>query len=254
MQTGAITGYIDVAQLTLYVFWGFFFSLVYYLRQEDKREGYPLVNEPPERLPSQGYPPVPRPKTFILPHGGTVTAPHFEPPQPVIKATPIGPWQGAPLQPDGDPMVDGVGPAAYAQRRDEPDLSADGKNRIVPLRVATDFHLDEEDPEPRGMQVVGLDGVVAGTVVDVWVDRSEMMLRYLEVDAGGRLVLLPVPLSKVNGRTNQVNVASVKAAHFALAPVLRNPDQVSLLEEDRTSAFFASGHLYATPERSEPII
>ena len=38
MTTGAITGYIDVAQLVLYVFWIFFIGLVIYLRREDKRE------------------------------------------------------------------------------------------------------------------------------------------------------------------------------------------------------------------------
>jgi photosynthetic reaction center H subunit len=42
MTTGAITGYIDVAQITLYAFWIFFAGLIYYLLQENKREGYPL--------------------------------------------------------------------------------------------------------------------------------------------------------------------------------------------------------------------
>ena len=45
MQTGAITGYIDVAQLVLYAFWLFFIGLIIYLRREDKREGYPLWSE-----------------------------------------------------------------------------------------------------------------------------------------------------------------------------------------------------------------
>jgi photosynthetic reaction center H subunit len=40
--TGAITGYVDVAQLALYAFWAFFFGLILYLRREDRREGYPL--------------------------------------------------------------------------------------------------------------------------------------------------------------------------------------------------------------------
>ena len=42
MDTGSITGYVDVAQLVLYAFWIFFFGLIIYLRREDKREGYPL--------------------------------------------------------------------------------------------------------------------------------------------------------------------------------------------------------------------
>ncbi|HKK51252.1 MAG TPA: photosynthetic reaction center subunit H, partial [Myxococcota bacterium] len=32
MPTGALTGYIDVAQVVLYVFWIFFAGLIFYLR------------------------------------------------------------------------------------------------------------------------------------------------------------------------------------------------------------------------------
>ena len=37
MGTGAITDYIDVAQLVLYLFWIFFAGLVIYLTLESKR-------------------------------------------------------------------------------------------------------------------------------------------------------------------------------------------------------------------------
>jgi hypothetical protein len=70
MTTGAITGYIDVAQLVLYVFWIFFIGLVIYLRREDKREGYPLEAEGSSRVRVVGFPDLPEPKTFVLPHGG----------------------------------------------------------------------------------------------------------------------------------------------------------------------------------------
>ena len=39
MGTGAITSYIDVAQIVLYLFWIFFFGLIYYLIRENLREG-----------------------------------------------------------------------------------------------------------------------------------------------------------------------------------------------------------------------
>ncbi len=39
METMAITQYVDVAQLVLYLFWIFFFGLVYYLLQENHRDG-----------------------------------------------------------------------------------------------------------------------------------------------------------------------------------------------------------------------
>ena len=71
MPTGALTGYIDVAQIVLYAFWIFFAGLILYLRREDKREGYPLESEYPEEEKGTFVPPMPKPKTFILPHGGT---------------------------------------------------------------------------------------------------------------------------------------------------------------------------------------
>ena len=48
---GAITQYIDVAQILLYAFWIFFAGLLIYLRREDKREGYPLESERSARAP-----------------------------------------------------------------------------------------------------------------------------------------------------------------------------------------------------------
>ena len=37
MQVGAITGYIDLAQILLYAFWAFFAGLIYYLVRENHR-------------------------------------------------------------------------------------------------------------------------------------------------------------------------------------------------------------------------
>ena len=39
MGTGAITQYVDVAQIVLYMFWLFFAGLIYYLLRENHREG-----------------------------------------------------------------------------------------------------------------------------------------------------------------------------------------------------------------------
>lgn len=256
MESGAITGYIDVAQVVLYAFWIFFAGLIYYLRREDKREGYPLEpgpSERPRRVRVQGFPPMPPPKTFRLPHGGTRTAPREES-APPVPAQPVGAWPGAPLEPTGDPMRDGVGPAAYALRADTPDLTLEGELRIVPLRTARDFAVAAEDPDPRGMPVVAADGASPGKVKDVWVDRSDAIIRYLEVEVGGRAVLLPMTLARVDARARCVRVASVRAAHFDAAPATAHPDRVTLREEDRICAYFASGHLYAEPSRFGPLL
>lgn len=168
---------------------------------------------------------------------------------------PVAPWPGAPLQPTGDPMRDAVGPAAYADREDAPDLTIDGRPKIVPLRVATDYFLEPRDPDPRGMTVVGADRQAAGTVRDVWVDRSETIIRYLEIEtAGGRRVLLPMALAKISGARGRVSVKSITAGQFAGVPGLRNPDQVTKREEDRICAYVASGHLYAMPSRLGPVL
>ena len=63
MNPGAITASIDVAQVTLYLFWLFFAGLLIYLRREDKREGYPLeeADAAPQTL-ARASPAAPRPR------------------------------------------------------------------------------------------------------------------------------------------------------------------------------------------------
>lgn len=251
---GAITSYIDVAQVTLYAFWAFFAGLIFYLRREDKREGYPLENDRSHRVKVQGFPGMPTPKIFKLTHGGEVSAPRNEKDPRKIAAEPIGPWLGAPLEPTGNPMRDAVGPASYALRQDEPELTLEGHPSIVPLRVATDTVMATEDADPRGMKVVGADGLVAGTVQDLWIDRGEPQIRYLEVQAGARRVMLPIYFSRISARRRIVEVTSILSTQFADVPALKSPDQITKLEEDRITAYYAGGTLYATPERLGPIL
>ena len=121
MKIGAVTGYIDVAQIALYAFWIFFAGLIIYLRKEDKREGYPLESDRSGRVRVEGFPAMPAPKTFKLAGGGTVQAPSGARDLRPIAAQPLGAHLGAPLSPTGNPMLDAVGPASYAERADHPD-------------------------------------------------------------------------------------------------------------------------------------
>jgi len=257
MHTGAITPYIDVAQLTLYAFWIFFAWLVIYLILESKREGFPLItSRSNERL--DGILPMPSPKTFLLRNGTTRTVPSLEPEE-IVNAVQLQNFEGAPWVPLGDPMQDGVGPAGYALRSTEPELTYEGEHRTVPLRVAHDHWIAEEDPDPRGWEVITADGLVAGIVADIWVDRAEVNLRFIEVelpDPLARHVIVPGELTqvKVRGHGGIVQVVSVTAPLLAAAPVPENPDFLSAREEDRIQAYFASGHLYATPSRIGPLL
>jgi photosynthetic reaction center H subunit len=258
-MNAAITQYIDVAQIVLYLFWAFLAALIFYIRREDKREGYPLESERSAHITVQGFPAIPSPKTFKLADGSTVVAPRAEPHDArPVKATPVGGWLGAPLEPDGNPMLDGVGPASYAERADIPDATIHGTPKLLPLRAADGFYIDTHDPDPRGMRVIGADGRHGGIVRDVWLDRAEYIIRYLEVEVsdknGKRNVLLPTTMSRISGSRNQVEVKSILGKQFANVPAHRKPDVVTRLEEDRICAYYSSGHLYATPERAEPLI
>ncbi|MEL0252858.1 MAG: photosynthetic reaction center subunit H, partial [Novosphingobium sp.] len=70
MNYGNIVGTIDAAQIAMITFIGFFIALVFWLRREDRREGYPLEDALTGRLLSEGGPlSAAAPKTFILPFG-----------------------------------------------------------------------------------------------------------------------------------------------------------------------------------------
>lgn len=258
--------FLDLAALSLYVFFAFFVFLVFWLHREGKREGYPLVSDRSDR-PNfgtiHGFPETPPPKVFRLhyPHGATVTQGQ-QPERDISDLVIEDPYNGTPITPKGDPMQDGIGAASYAMRADAPDLAFDDNlPKIVPLRAAPGWHVPDEDPDPRGKPVTTLDGETAGTVVDLWVDRSEVILRYIEVEvpaapsaaAVPKRVLVPMFLATVNDE-GEVRVLSVTAAQLAAAPTIRKPEQITLLEEDRISGYFGGGHLHATPERSEPLV
>jgi photosynthetic reaction center H subunit len=261
MGYGAITSYIDVAQIVLYIFWGFFAGLVYYLHRENKREGYPLEANISGQHVVEGFPRTPTPKFYRLHDGRVVAAPR--PPEKFedLSRFPNGAsWTGEPIDPMDTPMLEAIGPGSYALRADTPDLTWDEMvPKIVPLRAANSYHLDPEDPDPRGMAVYAADKLIAGTVVDAWVDRSEVILRYLEVEVapefGGGRALLPMNLITINyGPYKRVKVNSITAAQFRDIPRLKNPDTITLREEDQIMAYVGSGNLYAMPSRAEPLI
>ena len=256
MGTGAITAYIDVAQIALYAFWIFFAGLIYYLHREDKREGYPLESERSPNVRVQGWPRIPSPKAYHLSDGRVVMSPNFRVSNQPLGADESRSHLGSPLEPNGDPMLAAVGPGSYADRADIADTTVDGALRIVPLRAAADFSVSSHDPDPRGLPVIGADGLVAGTVREMWVDRAEVLFRYLEVEVpvagGSRRVLLPVNFSRITA--TRVKVRSILAAQFAQVPATRHPDAVTLLEEDKIMGYYGGGTLYATPDRQEPLL
>ncbi|MEM8983289.1 MAG: photosynthetic reaction center subunit H [Pseudomonadota bacterium] len=248
-------GSIDLVEILFTLFWLFFISLVLYLQREAKREGYPMSHElsrgRTQRIIKSGGP---KKKTFKLPHGGTSTVPRPIVDTP-INAEPAAVFPGAPLIPTGNPLLAGVGPGAYADRADEPDLTLHNENRIVPMRVATDFVITKGDPDPRGMSVVADDGEVAGTVADLWVDRSEPMIMFYEVKLpDGKHVLAPAGFTRIKPARGEIHVQSLHAHQFADVPPLKSNESITLLEEEKIYAYFAAGKLFADSARQEPLL
>lgn len=259
---GEIVGNIDGAQVVLYAFWAFFAGLIWYLQAESRREGYPLENEAGE-YNRDPWLQLPSPKTFRLPHGmGTRTYPNPEnrDTRP-IAAKPSSRTPGSPLVPTGNPLVDGVGPAAWAERPDHPDLTPHGTAKIQPLRVATDFWIAKEDPDPRGMDLISADGKVVAQIKDAWVDQTESVIRFYELDMGRKKnILIPMHFTVLRKKNGGPDAAYELYAHALLAeqyddvPKTKSLDEITMLEEEKIMAYYGGGNLYATPQRSEPLI
>ena len=241
-------GNVDLAQISLYLFWAFFACLVIYLQRENMREGYPLEDEEGALSANQGpYGEPSATKTFKLPHGqGNITVPDRKDSRKLaLKRDNMA--GGGPFSPTGNPMTDGVGAAAWAERRDTPELDGHGKPKIVPMRTLKKFEVSA-GRDPRGMNVVSADKKVVGTISDLWVDAPEQLVRYLEVELKDKSsCLLPMPLALIKG--DGVHVDSLFGKHFPKVPRTKAQTKITMLEEEKISAYYSGGKLYASYDR-----
>jgi photosynthetic reaction center H subunit len=254
-MTETFFGQFDLASLALWLFYGFFALLIIYIQRENMREGYPLEDDDGKPAANQGLFPVPDDKTFKLPHGrGEVTVPSGQAPERAeiaVRKTAAG--NGFPFEPTGDPMVDGVGPASWAPRRDVPELDGKGHPKIIPMAATEHFHVSA-GRDPRGLPVQAGDLEIVGSIVDMWIDEPEQLVRYLEIKLepawGEGTRLVPMTLCKI--KSDRVKIHSIFGKHFNAVPKTTSPRQVTLLEEDKISGYYAGGKLYASQDRLEP--
>ncbi len=254
-MSNAFFGNFDLASLAIWLFWVFFVLLIIYIQRENMREGYPLEDDDGNLSANQGPFPVPGDKTFILPHGrGELTVPsgqRADRQNVALQKTAAG--NGFPFEPTGDPLADGVGPASWANREDVPELDGNGHPKIVPMAATEHFHV-AAGRDPRGLPVMAGDGEVVGMVTDLWIDEPEQLVRYLEyeldADHGGGKRLVPMTLTRV--WRNHVKVLKLYGKHFAGVPKHASPNQVTKLEEDKISAYYGGGTIYADEKRLNP--
>jgi len=241
-------GDFDLASLAIWSFWLFFALLIYYLQTENMREGYPLETEDGLPAPNQGPFPVPKPKTFLLPFGrGTVTAPSVEN-EAAHRRTNLAlartaASEGFPHAPTGNPMLDGVGPASWVPRRDEPELDGFGNPKIQPMSQLHEVQVSA-GRDPRGLPVQAGDLEVVGRISDMWVDVPEQLVRYLEIElnSGSRRL---VPMTMCTIWADRVRINAITSPLFEAIPATRSQTQVTKLEEDKISGYVAGGWLYA---------
>lgn len=245
-------GDFDLASAAIWLFWLFFAGLVYYLQTENMREGYPLRDDKDGVPANESLFPLPKEKTFKLRDGrGELTVPSREYEDSKMR-TDLALAQssvasGSPWIPTGDPMVDGVGPAAWAPRRDEPELDAHGHVKIKPMAMLDDFKVSA-GRDPRGKVVMGRDKEIVGRVTDMWVDVPEQLVRFLTVDLNpegtGKTRLIPMNMAKIG--TDRVVVRSLMESNWENVPTTKSNEQVTVLEEDKIMAYYAGGTLYAS--------
>lgn len=252
LEYAQIVGRIDLAQITLYLFWVFFAGLIIYIQRENMREGYPLVGEDGEPTPNQGLFPVPEPKTFTMPGGrADIVTPRPGEVEREVALEPMTNATGTAFVPTGDPFEDGVGAAAWCAREDVPEVDAHGHPKIQPMRNLDGFFVAKGFRDPRGLEVISADEKVVGSVAEMWVDVPEQMIRYYEIDlgeAGTRLV--PKDLSNVT--RGGLVIKSLPADRFAGVPTTKSDAEVTKLEEEKISAYYCGGKLFSMG-RSEPI-
>ena len=252
----SFTQQIDIPEVMFILFVLFFFGLVYHLRTEDKREGYPMETDRTNRFGAHdqaiGFPSMPKSKVFLRKFGEPVLAPGPRVERDLDGVlVPKHNFPGSPYVPTGDPLVDGVGPASYAMKEEVPDMNWDGEPNIVPLRKLPQHAVEGTETSPIGMDVVTRDGVKVGTVCDVWINVAELFGRYLEVQVmaqfGNDRVILPVAFADLRPRNKMAVVGMLTAPQFAKVPRLAVPDIINMREEDRINAYYAGGYLYSKP-------
>ena len=102
--------------------------------------------------------------------------------------------------------------------------------------------------DPRGLPVQANDNEVVGRISDMWIDAPEQLVRYLEIDLNsGHRCLVPMPMAKI--WKDRVRINALSSDMFDGVPGTKSQIEVTLLEEDKISAYYAGGTLYAAAKR-----
>jgi photosynthetic reaction center H subunit len=82
----------------------------------------------------------------------------------------------------------------------------------------------------------------------MWIDAPEQLVRYLEITLNsGSKKLVPMPMVKI--QSDRVRINSLSSDLFEGVPATKSQTEVTLLEEEKISAYYAGGTMYAAAKR-----
>jgi photosynthetic reaction center H subunit len=151
----------------------------------------------------------------------------------------------------------GVPPRARATVQDDPTVMGTEHVRLRRLSELGDYEVADDDPDPRGWEIVGAAGEPLGEVDDLVVDPQAMKARYLAVDLkdefvrddAGDHVLVPVGYARLDENDRRVRVDALRGPTVQSLP--RYGDEFDEAYEDRIDRHFTEGfsgeHRYAHP-------
>ena len=242
-----VTQHIDLPQLAFWLFFLAFVAICWFLRKNDKREGYPLVASPFVGGAMLGAPDPGTPLTYVLNEGGTTSTPHDYPQAPAA-VLPLYRFDGTPFRPTAELLGTSLGPGAWVMRKDEPMLTEGGELLLQPLRLCHEWSVSRGEANPRGMAVFDCRWRPVGIVADVWIDRGIRIIRHLEVELreqlGGGRVLVPIYHTTIAEAAREIRVTALSGPEFRAIPMPAAPDRITAREEDRLNAYFAAGRFY----------
>ena len=113
--------------------------------------------------------------------------------------------------------------------RVESDGGSGHARELARLSELKDYRVAEGDPDPRGWEVIGLDGLRTGRVGDLVVDTEHLKVRYLECAVGdhgrdggeSRRVLIPIGFARLDEVGEVVLVDAIPSWEIESLPEFR---------------------------------
>ena len=249
MIRGAI-GNLDVAQIVLYAFFAFFTALIWYLRREDRREGYPLESEAARRVQGARLSADPVAEDLPSRRGGVAQRPDYAARRSPVKAAKVEPWPGAPLQPTRRSDARRGRPRRLQRNAPSRPLQDDAWRGSDFAAAHSAISRSRRWRNPIGFSVVGADHTSVGVDQSMFGSIAPKSHRALSTKcsspAPSRRVLLPVYFAASSRSAAASWSRRCSPNSSSNVPALGTPDRVTMLEEDRIAAYYGAGTLYAT--------